>query len=107
MSPAPQDDTLAEIGARLVAAVEATPNVRLWVAPPFDRLPPLPHRPPAGTRLSSTAVHLHLAVATVDIGSVTHPLGKAVAAALASGPCRDAEIHLHVDRIEGLPAPAT
>lgn len=90
-----------DVVATLSAVVDANPHARLWVAPPFDKLPPFPGRPPAGIRLNNDQIHLHLALSTPDIVAFAGDLGAAIDAALAGTPHQDAEVHLHIERLDG------
>ncbi|HEY1734630.1 MAG TPA: hypothetical protein VGG23_09295 [Acidimicrobiales bacterium] len=101
--PEPTPADLAALANDLAALVEATPGCRLWVAPPFDKLPSRPGRLPAGVAVEPTGLHLHLAVDTVEVDARMGQLGAAITPIQAGGVCNDVQVHLHVDRIDGNP----
>jgi uncharacterized alkaline shock family protein YloU len=99
----PADRDTAGLPARLAAVIEGRDDTRLWVAPPFDRFPPLPGRPPAGVVVDDDTIRLHLGVTRADIVDLAQELDAALAAAVAGNGGPDPEIHLHVDRFDGNP----
>lgn len=98
-------DPQSSLGHDLAALIEHTPNVRLWVPPPFDRLPALPGQPPAGIQIGHDQIHIHLAVDTVDVLAISTNLCRSASDLVAASGYNHNEIHLHIDQLDGNPFP--
>lgn len=92
-----------QVEDRITDALAAVPDVRLYTPPPFDTLPRLPGRPPAGLTLAPGELTVHLAVATLPIPELLRRVEATIRAALAGTSWSTAHLRLHVDELDGDP----
>ena len=91
MTDAPSDPTSA-----ILAVIDDHPRCRLWVAPPFDRLPVVPGRSPQGITVDDAEVHLHLAATTVELVGLAEELEGQLRSAIGA----DRALHVHIEVLE-------
>jgi uncharacterized alkaline shock family protein YloU len=98
---------VTETVQRLEAALAALDGVRLYASSPFDALPRLPGRPPAGLELTDEAITIHLALAALPLPALLKHVGTTLRSALAGTDWACTPLHLHADRLDGQPFSAS
>jgi len=99
--PAPPSSA-SEVGERIAGAVAGVTGARLWVRPPFDTLPAIPGRPPAGVELRDGQVHVHLACDQLPLAPLADTVAQGILGVLPGTPWAGAPVGVHVDHLDDI-----
>jgi hypothetical protein len=99
-TPPAGPQSAGEVGGRLAGVIAGVAGARLWVRPPYDALPPIPGRLPAGIEVRDREVHVHVACDRLPLPEITQALARRVTPALLGTRWAQAAVHLHIDHLD-------